>query len=184
MGNKVEIKSTSRYEETGSGRLLSISSVMSSSAQPTTMEAKAEGNSLVVHTSTGDKTYERTIPFSGDLLGPEAARRLIVSSLKQPGDKVSYQMFYPELGSVTTLTSRLIGTEEITIDGNSRRALKLEQELAAMPGKTLVWMDTKGWLLRQITPTPFGDIETRLASAEKISGGNTGGAILPEESFR
>jgi hypothetical protein len=181
MGSKVELKSTSLYRE-ADVRLLSIHSVMSSSAQSTITDATVHGNTLVIHISTGGKTYDRTLPFTGELLGPAAARRLTIFRLKSPGDVVSYQMFVPELGTVTTITDTLIGNDTVTVEGAPQQALKLEQTNSAMPGKSALWLDADGFTLRQLTPSPFGDVETIRASAQDAQS-DTKGATLPQESF-
>jgi hypothetical protein len=183
MGSKVEIKSTSRSAEAEDGRLLSISSEMSSSAQSTKIDATVTGQSLTIRTSTGGKTYDRTLPFIGELLGPAAARRL-TNALKSAGDTVSYQMFFPELGSLATVTDTFAAREQVTIDGTQMQALKLEQTLSAMPGTIDLWLEDDGWLLRQITHSPFGDIETVRTSSENLQNREIKGATLPEESFK
>jgi hypothetical protein len=172
MGRKIEIKSESRSVETASGRLVSIDTVMSSSEQSTTVHVDVEPDSLRVRTSTGGKSYDRTVPAGGAVIGPEAARRLLLARLKAPGDTISYQIFVPELGSVTTITQKLIETG------------KVEATMSAMPGKTMMWVDASGWLVRQVSPSPFGDIETAVSSPDKLAKHSDEGATLPAESFR
>ena len=183
MGSKVKVKSTSNYDESTDRRLLAIHSVMSSSAQSTTTDVTVQDNTLVIHTSTGGKTYDRTLAFAGEILGPAAARRITVSRLKSPGDALSYQMFVPELGAVTTISNTLLGKDSITLDGTSQQALKLEQTNSAMPGKSQLWLDADGWTLRQLTPSPFGDLETIRTSAQDAQRIDTKGATLPQETF-
>jgi Transglutaminase-like superfamily len=184
MGSKVEMKSTSRSAEAEDGRLLSISSEMSSSAQSTKIDATVTGQSLTIRTSTGGKTYDRTLSFVGELLGPAAARRLTNARLKSAGDTVSYQMFLPELGSLATVTDKFTAREEVAIDGKQMQALKLEQTLSAMPGKADLWLEDDGWLLRQITYSPFGDIETVRTSSQNLQSRELKDATLPDESFK
>ena len=182
MGAKVEIKSSSQYTEDADSRLLSIHSVMTSSAQSTVMGVTVGPHVLTVRTSTGGKTYDRTVTFEGEILGPEAARRLTVSRLKSPGDAVSYQMFFPDLSAVATVHDELAGSDRITVDGTDRKALKLRQTMSAMPGASTLWLDDTGWLLRQVMPSPFGEIETTAISASAHIA-EPAGAELPRESF-
>ncbi len=184
MGSKVEIKSTSRYVESEDGHLLGVSNEMSSSAQSTKTDAIVTGQSLLIHTSTGGKTYDRTLPFTSDLLGPAGARQLHVSRLRTIGDTVSYQTFYPELGSVTSATDTLRAIEQITVMGEQKQALKLEQTNSAMPGKVDLWVDRDGWLLRQVFPSPFGEMESVRTTAENLRPTEIKGAALPQESFK
>ncbi len=183
LGTKVEIKSTSHYDESPDGRLLGVKNDMSSSAQTTQMEAVVKDSSLVIRTSTGGKTYERTVSFTGTLLGPEGIRRLTLSHLKSPNDAISYQMFYPEVGSVITGTNTLAGRDLITIGDKRWSSLKLEETISAMPGKATLWVDNTGWMLREVQTTPFGDIETTRTDAETARGSAGTGASLPDEVF-
>jgi hypothetical protein len=165
MGSKVEIKSSWQYQEDRNLHLVSIHSVMTSSAQPTTVDVTVGENILTIRTSTGGKTYDRTLNYAGELSGPEAGRRLHVSRLKSPGDAVSHQMFFPELGAVALVRGELAACERIAIEGTERLALKVRQTVSAIAGTSTVWLDEAGWLLRLTSPTPFGDMETTAISA-------------------
>jgi hypothetical protein len=183
LGSKLEMKSTSQYNETSDGQLKAVASDISSSEQTTHTAVRVGDGMLQISTTTGGKTYERSAPFTGTLLGLEGARRLTVSQLHKPGDTVSYQTFSPELGAVVTITATLINTEDVTIDLRPISGLKLEETMSSMPGKMTVWLDHEGWMLRQSMPSPFGDIEAiRTQSQEaELAGGQ--GATLPEETF-
>jgi hypothetical protein len=172
LGSRVEMRSDSRYRESADGRLLAIHTEMSSSAQATTVDVEVKPGALAVRTSTGGKTYERSVELAGEVLGPAAARRLTLARLHATGDTVSYRVFVAELGSVTTISAVLTGV--------TAEALEMEQSMDAMPGKTAVWVDREGWLLRQVTQTPFGEVETvRSTWGAKAKEP----AALPAESF-
>ncbi|MGB6251555.1 MAG: transglutaminase-like domain-containing protein [Terriglobales bacterium] len=183
LGSKLEMKSTSQYNETGDGQLKAVASDISSSDQTTHMAVRVGDGTLQISTTTGGKTYERSAPFTGSLLGLEGARRLTVAQLHKPGDTVSYRTFSPELGAVVTITATLVSAEDVTIDQRPHPGLKLEETMSSMPGKITVWLDHEGWMLRQSMPTPLGDIEAiRTQSQEaELAGGQ--GATLPEETF-
>ncbi|HEY6249296.1 MAG TPA: transglutaminase-like domain-containing protein [Candidatus Angelobacter sp.] len=181
-GGKVEMKSSSQYEEGADGHLLRVRTDMSSSKQETHVDVTVGANSLRVLATTGGKTYERSVPVEGALIGPEAARRLALARLKSPGDVFTYQTFYPEMGAVVTLTNTLVGPEELTIDGKKWSSLKVEQALSAMPGKTILWLDSTGRILRQLVPTPFGDVETVRTPQDKLQLAGAGPS-LPAETF-
>src|SRR5208337_179238 len=183
LGSKLEMKSASQYTETGEGQLKAVASDISSSEQTTHMAVRVSDGTLQISTTTGGKTYERSAPFTGTLLGLEGARRLTVSQLHKPGDTVSYQTFSPELGAVVSITATLVSAEDVTIDQRPISGLKLEETMSSMPGKITVWLDREGWMLRQSMPTPLGDIEairTQSQEAELVRGQ---GATLPEETF-
>jgi hypothetical protein len=174
LGGKLEMKWKTRVEESTDGTLVRAVNDSSSSQQETHSEARVVKGALNVATTTGGKTYERTVPFTGKLLGPAAARRL-VAALKTAGEKVFYQTFSPQLGMVVTIEEKLICEETVGLVPS----LKLEESMSAMPTKVTTWVDREGWMLRQLMPGPLGDIETvRSESATAVDG-----AMLPEETF-
>jgi len=182
MGSKLEMKSSSHYVETGEAQLKFAAGDVSSSEQVTHIEAFVESGSLQIKTTTGGKSYERKVAISGVLLGPEGARRLVLSRCHTAGDTVAYDAFFPELGSVVTITDVVMGMEDVSTDQGKIPALKIEQTVSTMPGKVTLWLDHEGWLLRQTVPGPFGDIEA-LRNSAPISKERVQGAVLPEETF-
>lgn len=183
LGSKLEMKSTSQYTETGDGQLQAVASDISSSEQTTHMAVRVIDGTLQISTTTGGKTYERSAPFTGTLVGLEGARRLAVSQLHKSGDAISYQTFSPELGAVVTITATLVSAEDVTVDQKTISGLKLEETMSSMPGKVTVWLDHEGWMLRQSMPTPFGDIEAIRTQSQEAELASGQGAKLPEEIF-
>lgn len=182
MGSKLEMKSSSQYVENGEAQLRMASGDVSSSEQATHIEASVESSSLLIRTTTGGKSYERKVALPGVLLGPEGARRLVLSRCHVAGDTVTYDSFFPELGSVVTITDVVVGMEDVATDQGKIPGLKIEQTVSVMPGKVTLWLDRDGWLLRQTVPGPFGDIEALRTSAATLNG-QVQGAALPEETF-
>ena len=182
MGSKLEMKSSSQYVESGEGRLERASGDVSSSEQVTHIDASVESNSLQITTTTGGKSYERKAELSGVLLGPEGARQLAVAHCHAAGDTVAYDTFFPELGSMVTISDVVIGKEDVATDQGMIPGLKIEQTVSAMPGKVTLWLDQEGWLLRQTVPGPFGDIEALRNKAPALKD-QVHGAELPEETF-
>lgn len=182
LGSKLEMKFTTQYHEDGQGHLKSVSSDQSSSQQVTHLEVQVGDASLAITTTTGGKSYEHAASFKGILLGPDSARHLLTSRLRMAGDSVSYHTFSAELGAVVTITSSLLASEDIAINGEKVSGLKIEQTIDAMPGTSTLWLDHQGWLLRQIVPSPLGEIEALRDNANGLSSAVTG-ATLPEETF-
>ena len=182
MGSKVEMKFSSQYVESGEDQLKFASGDVSSSEQTTHIEASVIPNALKITTTTGGKSYERTVALSRILLGPEGARRLVLSRCHAPGDSITYDAFFPELGSVVTITDVVMGMEDVSTDQGKIPGLKIEQTVSAMPGKATLWLDHEGWLLRQTLPGPFGDIEALRNNAPTFTN-QVPGAALPEETF-
>ena len=182
MGTKLEMKFTTQYHEDGQGHLKTVSSEQSSSQQGTRIDVHVGDGSLAVTTTTGGKSYPHDTRYSGALLGPDGARHLLVSRLHVPGDSVAYQTFSAELSSVATITSTLVGNEDVTFAGQHISGLKIEQSIDVMPGKSTLWIDHEGWLLRQVVPSPLGEMEALRVEGEQASPAATG-ATLPEETF-
>lgn len=181
-GSAIEVKSSVRVEESGDGKLLAVQADITSSKQLTHVDATVQGSSILIRTATGGKTYERSLPFTGRLTGPNAARRVMLERLKSPGDSFAYQTFSPELGSVITLTSTFIGPEQLTVDGKQWSSSKVEQSMSAIPGSSNLWLDNEGWMLRSNVHFPFGDLDTVRAPQSEIRPA-TGGASLGSEVY-
>lgn len=181
LGSKVEMRSTSQYEESGDGHLLAIHNDMSSSAETTHMDVTVAGAVLLVRTTAGAKTYERTVSFTGTLLGPAGSRRLSLSQLKSSGDTISWQTFYPELGTIATVTNTLTGWDRVNVGAENEQGMKLQQSISGMPGKATLWVDSSGWLLRESQASPFGEIE--IVRTQKQQAANVPGASLSNEVF-
>jgi hypothetical protein len=189
LGTKLEMKSTSQYHEDRDGHLTSVASDQSSSQQSTHLAVRVGEGSLAITTTTGGKSYEHSAPFTGLLLGPDGARRLLLARLHQSGDSVSYQTFSAEMGSVTTISSKLVATDDDVVIAQEKMGqrkisgLKIEQTVESMPGTSTLWLDRDGWLLRQVVQSPLGEIEALREEGAPTEASATRGASLPEETF-
>ena len=183
LGSKLELKSSSSYVESAQGALLRVDSVSSSSQEATTTHAIVHDNTLSITTEAGGHTYERSLPIPTHLLGPEAARRLAVSCLHAVGDTVSYDTFSADLGSIVTVTDKAIAFNDLPA-GEKTAGTKIEQTMTGLPTPAILWVDGTGWLLRQTTPSPFGEIELLRSDTAAIPGVPVEGATLPEETFK
>jgi hypothetical protein len=187
LGSKIEIQANSRYVESQSGQLKNVASDYSSSQQTTHMDVQVKDGALGITTTTGGKSYERTVDFTGSLLGPEGARKLLISRLHAPGDAVSYHTFAPEVGGLVTMSSTFVAEEDVVVGQHRVRCIKVEQTMSAMPGKSTLWLDEQGWLVRQTVPSPLGDIEAvrteQDTEQKQEDSGHIEGATLPEETF-
>ena len=54
--------------------------------------------------------------------------------------------------------------------------------MSAMPGKSLLWLDEQGWMLRQITPISISNVEAVRSEKNEVNV-PVEGATLPEETF-
>src|SRR5688572_7090908 len=132
LGRKVGIRVKTREEELD-GRLVALWAEVSSSAQSTLIEGRIERGALALTISTGGKSYDRSIPLTEPLLGPERARKLTVERLRAPGDKFSYAVFAVELGVVSTITRTRLSAE-----GGE---LSIEETATGLPGAATLLLD-------------------------------------------
>ncbi len=137
--------------------------------------------SINVTMTAGDHSYSRQLSFSGELLGPEGARRAAIDHLRQKDDSFTYQTFSPELGSVVTITDKAVNMTD-SLEGQSLPAIKVEQSMTGVPTPVIMWLDGSGWLLRQIIASPLGKIEAVRSDATDLSM-VISEAVLPEETF-
>jgi len=182
VGAKLEIKSKTKHREDSSGRYLGLSCDLSSSQQITHVTAEISENAVSITTTVGGKSYQRTLESHEKLLGPDAARKLIVTHLRSSGDRVVYKTFSVELGTIATITDKLVSVGEVVIEGQRRQGLKLEQQMSGLPGTTILWLDPSGWLLKQLSPSPVGDIQA-LRTMSPNSRSATNMATMPSETF-
>jgi transglutaminase-like putative cysteine protease len=182
LGSKVAIEVLTRSEETADGRLQKIGYEMRASVLATKSEAVVKDGAVEVRSEAGGKSYTRSIPYAGILLGPEGVRRLSLAKIARPGDKIEYQTFSAESETVSQGSQTALAWEEISLGGRTVRALKVEETLAADGVKTTSWLDDKREALRQESPTPFGVAEIVLSSREEALRTEAGGS-LPEELY-
>ena len=76
LGSKVEMKVGGESRESGDGRLVDLDYDLHLSAQATSMHAAVEEGTVRLTTRAGEQSFERELPFEGELLGPEGLRRL------------------------------------------------------------------------------------------------------------
>ena len=182
LGNKVEIASVSRTEETPEGRLLSVSYEMRASVLSTKSTALVGSGQIEIRSEAGGKSYTRTIPFTGVLLGPEGVRRLSLEKIKAPGDRIDFQTFASETESVSPGSQTALAWESVDVDGRVIRTLKVEETLEAAGAKSQSWLDERRESVRQEMPTPFGTAQIVAATKEQALAASGGGS-LSEEIF-
>jgi hypothetical protein len=122
LGSKVEIASLSRTEETSAGRLSAISYEMRASVLSTRSRAVVKDGTIEIQSEAGGKSYTRTIPYTGVLLGPEGVRRMSLEKIKNPGDRIEFQTFASETETVSAGSQTALAWENIVSGGKEIRA--------------------------------------------------------------
>jgi hypothetical protein len=188
LGNKVEIRGDSTYEESAEGVLQKARSESSTSRQKTVVEAEVAPGQVTMRTRAGDRDYERKLTYTGSLTGLEAARRLSAAKLKDVGDRLEYQTFSPELQNVSKITDTVLGRETIELAGVKVAAVKVEEQIEGYPAKRTIWRDRDGFDLRQSEPGPFGLTEIvrsdRAAALAAAGGGELRGEMYDQTLVR
>jgi hypothetical protein len=177
LGSKVEIKAKVLTLEDATGELISVREETSSSQQTVVIEAVRKGGNMVLQSTTGGATYNRSIPIDGQTCGPQAIIRLSRDKLKNPGDTFSCQSFQPSLGFFK-LSRTVLG--EVFVDGRS--LLKVKSEMENMPNMVEELLDADGIAIRSEREMPFGRMVVRITDRETALRASLGGE-LPAESY-
>lgn len=182
LGNKVELATSSRVEEDASGLLRRVETELRASTMATRSVTIVKSGVLEVESSAGGNTYSRTVPFTGDLLGPEGIRRLTVKGLRAPGDRIEYQTLSAESGTVTKGRRLAVARETITLEGRPITAMKVEESIEASGIIGFIWLDERGEAVKGEMPTPFGLAEIVRVDRETVLAAAFGGD-LPAEMY-
>lgn len=182
MGNRIEMSTRAAFRESAAGRLESVEVEIRMSDQATRTRAEVGPEGVTIHQEAGGRSFSRTVPVAGEVLGPEAVRRLTAARLAAAGDELRYLTFSPDLAAVTEATRRVLAVEEVASQGLRVRALKLEERLEASPLPTTLWLSPDGRLLRMEQAGPLGIVEVAASDAATAARAAEGGE-LPEESY-
>lgn len=184
LGAGMTLGTSATYMETEEGDLLEVVSELRLSAAPMKSEARVEDGQVVLKSAVGEdfsSAAERTIPFSGRLLGPEGIRRAAEAGLKKPGDTIVVQSFLPELSKPVTVTQSLESIEPLPGCLPPREALRVSETNSAYPQKRTVWLDRAGRTLLSTDVSPLGEVTVRLTTREDALSSPETAAELPFE---
>lgn len=186
LGSKVEMTMAGASRESATGRLIRLDFELKLSQQATSLTAVVEEGKVRLTSRAGMQSFERELPFSGEILGPDGLRRLSAERLRAPGDEVRAQVFSPELAVVTTVTRRVLAAEAAAGApggvGAIGGAIKVEERVEGYPFPRTLWLDAAGLLVQSEEQGPFGMVRMRRAdqaAAERAAGGGE----LPAESY-
>ncbi|MGB8951966.1 MAG: transglutaminase-like domain-containing protein [Candidatus Aminicenantales bacterium] len=183
LGSQIELCILSEIEETEEGMLRRTRYQLLASLMASRSEAFIKENAIEVRSEAGGKIYTRTISYSGALLGPEGIRRLSAEHLKNPGDRIEFQTYAPELSSVTQVSRIVLSRETIEVRSEQVPVLKIEEKIETASIVGTVWLDRDYQVVRQEMSTPFGPVQVVLSDevqALKAAAGET----LPEEMYK
>jgi hypothetical protein len=157
LGSRVSIDSDDTFDQDAQGRLLGGRFQESSAKDAVVIELRVKGRTLELTSRTGGKDYVRTIPFQGEALGPEGARRLL-RQIRSGVPSGSYQTFVPSLGGLAKVTVTYQGRDSVQVEGRPAPAFKYSEVFAGLPGAMTLWTDAEGYTLRASQDSPFGPV--------------------------
>lgn len=178
LGSKVTIRTESETLEGSDGTVEAVNGSVSSSQAATVTRAVRAENGFEVETEAGGKSYRKTVPVSGTVLGPKGVEQLSREKLGAAGATVSFQVFSIEAGGVASLTRTAV--ERVT-EGD-RQLLVLEETIEGMAGKQLITLDENGRWVRRSQMLPFGEMTMRPAS-DSAPAATATTQPLPAESY-
>lgn len=137
-----------------SGQLYAVDTLMTMANEQQRMTGLLKDDGLFhLTTRTPGKTETDTLKWSADVLGPDAARRLLHEKPLAPGTQHVYQSFLPELNKIATTTVTAVGREKVALlDGSTPSLLKLESSTDVLPVTVTMWVDDKGTVLKSVLP--------------------------------
>ena len=140
LGTRVEMGMIVITRETLAGDLLGIDTELLLSTQSTSTHLSVEDGRVRLRDRAGDRDFERTVPFTGELLGPEGLRRRSAAGLRKPGDRIELQTWVADLGAVRRVTRTVIAEETLPGLGTT---WKVEETIEGHPASQTVWLDTE-----------------------------------------
>jgi hypothetical protein len=178
LGSKVEIKTLATFGEDAAGRLQTVHTEVSSSQQTTVLDGTRTATGIEVHTTAGGRSYTRTLPVAGPLLGPRGIAALCRTRLHAPGDTVSFLSFAAEASAIGRTTRTVTATAQL--DG--RPAIAVKESTDLNPGEQELWLDAQGEMVRTSAMMPFGKVET-LRTDRETAHRAAAGSELPQEAY-
>jgi len=180
MGSKVEMAMGEASREAKDGRLLGMDLTIKLSDQTTSTSLALDAGTVKIRETAGGRTFERTVPYTGEALGPEGIRKLSAARLRKPGDSVEVQTWVPDQGGMRKVTRAVTGDEEVK--GFSARALRVEETTEGNPVKRTLWLDAEGRIVQSSDPGPFGEMRSLRVDEATAHRAESGGE-LPAESY-
>ncbi len=179
LGTRVEMGMIVITRESLAGDLLGVDTELLLSAQATSSHLTVEDGRVRLRDRAGDRDFERTVPFTGELLGPEGLRRRSAAGLRKPGDRIELQTWVADLGAVRRVTRTVIAEETLPGLGAT---WKIEETTEGSPAPQILWLDAEGREVQTLDLGPFGEMRS-LRTDEATARQAEGGGRLPAEMY-
>lgn len=174
LGSQVVIENSNTATESPTGRLRALDVGLRMSEQEVTTRLVVDGMRATLTTEAGGRSFDRTVPLTDSLIGPDAARRLSLRSLRAVGDSVSYMSWDGQLGAPSRVTRVVVAVDSLR---------QIVERSSGTTIATTIWMDGAGRTVRSQFDMPFGrTVAVRTDSASALAAG--AGGTLSAESYR
>jgi hypothetical protein len=159
LGSSVEILSKEVSFQDTKGHLISGHFETTSSKSTVNTDLVVQPHAIALKIHSGDRTYNRTLPFAGDLLGPEGIRLMLAN----PGSceqGLHYWTYSSALNDVMEVALKCISAEPLMIEGVNVPTRRLEMRASGIAAPWTLWVDHEGRTVRMLQDSPFGPVET------------------------
>ncbi|HEX2061248.1 MAG TPA: transglutaminase-like domain-containing protein [Thermoanaerobaculia bacterium] len=174
LGKSIEMRLETNSVESATGELQSLTFEAVLSKQPVRLEARVEGDEIVIVTPPHERRIARG---ANPLLGPRAVARLSAEKLRAAGSAIEYSVFSPELQRVARVKRTAIAAEA-ACDGT--RAMKVEEAIEGLPATRMLWIDESGVSVGDDVAGPFGAMRTCRTTRETALAAN---GTLPTDAY-
>jgi transglutaminase-like putative cysteine protease len=180
LGSSVEILSKEVSFQDNKGHLIKGHFEATSSKSTVTTDLVVQPHAIALQIHSGGRSYSRSLPLTGELVGPEGVRLMLVNAGSSE-ETLHYQTFTSALNDLMDVSLRPISRETVTIDGIGIQTRKLEMRASGIPTPWLLWVDSAGRTVRMLQDSPFGPIETERRDGIRLA--RTAGATLSEDRY-
>jgi transglutaminase-like putative cysteine protease len=180
LGSSVEILSKEVSWQDMRGRLLRGHYESTSSKTTVTTDLVVQPHAIALQIRSGGRSYTRELPLTGELLGPEGVRLMLVNA-RSSDEALHYQAFTSALNDVMDVSRQPVSRETVSINGHEIQTRKMEMHASGIPMPWVLWVDVEGRVVRMLQDSPFGPIETK--RVEGAQSARRAGATLPEDSY-
>ena len=176
LGSKIEMKTKEESTESAAGELVSVRDETSQSQQTLVTEAELKGDRILLRSTAGSNSYNRSMTLKEPVCGPARFARMIGQLIK-PGDEASCRLYSPSIGAPYKSTRTLIGAETL----NGQKVLRVKTEFVGLGSMTEL-LDSDGFAFEIEREMPFGKMVVREVDQATALRAAVG-AELPAESF-
>lgn len=180
FGDVQTIKVDATFEDWSDGTIHSFR--MDFGDKPTRMthiRGESDGRFLRIETTISNRTTRSTERLTPDLRSPAYEQQVYRSQLKQPGDRVRFQMFKPEMGrAVETVLDAQRKSSVRGLDGRTIEAMQVQMTQPQLPD-VRVFVDSTGRAIRTESEL-FGKTLTTLAVTAEEALKSIAGAELDQ----